>query len=139
VAIDLFYARLKVSACPPPPQCWLPHASLPAEWLPVSALWATPVCRLLPPDINEGYATVHGPIAERYYVYITPIPSIQASLAVLQALPPLAVAIPATAPNAARSEQTGSRSKKVTNGLKKEAISRKQTRTSQKKNNQQRL
>ena len=111
VSVDLFYARLKVSSCPPPPHCWLPHASLPSSWAPISALWTSPVCRLLPPTSGDmGTPITAFPSSsssssssgktssterqtqeglERYCVYLTPIPSIHAALGALQSLPSL--------------------------------------------------
>jgi len=88
-AVDLFYARLRVTPCPPPPACWVPHAPLAAVWLPVAALWAVPVCRLLPPGNHAAAPAGGGPVADQYVVYVTPIPSVAAAMQALQALPQL--------------------------------------------------
>lgn len=81
VAVDLFYARLRVSPCPPPPDCWRRHVTLPSVWCPVSCLWAISVCQLLPPKCPESAQKV------LYQIYVTPIPSLSASFAALASLP----------------------------------------------------
>jgi hypothetical protein len=81
VAVDLFYARLRVSPCPPPPECWRRHVTLPSVWCPVSYLWAVSVCQLLPPKSPESAQRV------LYQIYVTPIPSLSASFAALASLP----------------------------------------------------
>lgn len=81
VAVDLFYARLRVSPCPPPPECWRRHVTLPSVWCPVSCLWAVSVCQLLPPKSPESSQRA------LYQIYVTPIPSLSASFAALASLP----------------------------------------------------
>jgi hypothetical protein len=81
VAVDLFYARLRVSPCPPPPECWRRHVTLPSVWCPVSCLWAVSVCQLLPPKSPDSALNV------LYQIYVTPIPSLSASFAALASLP----------------------------------------------------
>lgn len=81
VAVDLFYARLRVSPCPPPPECWRRHVTLPSVWCPVSCLWAVSVCQLLPPKSPETSQRA------LYQIYVTPIPSLSASFAALASLP----------------------------------------------------
>jgi hypothetical protein len=81
LAVDLFYARLRVSPCPPPPECWRRHVTLPSVWCPVSYLWAVSVCQLLPPKSPESTQKV------LYQIYVTPIPSLAASFAALGSLP----------------------------------------------------
>ena len=81
VAIDLLYARLRVSPCPPPPDCWNRHVTLPSVWAPISCLWAVSVCQLMPPR------SPHSCLPVQYIIFVTPIPSIPASFAALAALP----------------------------------------------------
>jgi hypothetical protein len=82
VAVDLLYARLRVSPCPPPPDCWVKHVTLTSVWAPVSSLWAVPVCQMLPLTNPEcAGRTV------RYHIYVTPIPSLSASFAALSSIP----------------------------------------------------
>ena len=81
IAIDLLNARIRVSPCPPPPDCWCPHVTLPSIWAPISSLWAVPVCQLLPPNSPEYDHHV------RYIMYVTPILSLAASFSALASLP----------------------------------------------------
>lgn len=81
IAIDLLYARLRVSPCPPPPDCWNRHVTLPSVWAPISCLWAVSVCQLMP--LMSPQSCLH----VQYIVYLTPIPSISASFAALASLP----------------------------------------------------
>jgi hypothetical protein len=82
VAVDLLYARLRVSPCPSPPDCWVKHVTLTSVWAPVSSLWAVPVCQMLPLTNPEcAGRTV------RYHVYVAPIPSLSASFAALSSIP----------------------------------------------------
>ena len=83
VAVDILYARLRVSPCPPPPDCWVRHVTLSSVWAPVSSLWAVPVCQILPITNPE-----HAGNVIRYHIYVTPIPSITASFAALASIPP---------------------------------------------------
>ena len=82
VAVDLLYARLRVSPCPPPPDCWMKHVTLTSVWAPVSSLWAVPVCQMLPLTNPECAGR-----SFRYQVYVTPIPSLSASFAALSSIP----------------------------------------------------
>ena len=82
VAVDILYARLRVSPCPPPPDCWVRHVTLSSVWAPVSCLWAVPVCQILPITNPE-----HAGNVIRYHIYVTPIPSITASFAALASIP----------------------------------------------------
>ena len=82
VAVDILYARLRVSPCPPPPDCWVRHVTLSSVWAPVSCLWAVPVCQILPITNPE-----HAGNVIRYRIYVTPIPSIKASFAALASIP----------------------------------------------------
>ena len=81
IAIDLLYARLRVSPCPPPPDCWNRHVTLPSVWAPISCLWAVSVCQLMPPRSPQSCLPI------QYIIFVTPIPSIPASFAALASLP----------------------------------------------------
>ena len=149
VSVDLFYARLKVTSCPPPPHCWLPHASLPSSWAPVSVLWASPVCRLLPPtsggDLDTSSTSFPSSSSsssterqilqrlERYCVYLTPIPSIHAALGALQSLPSLSSHVSLTTSTRMTPSSTKARHTKPNRGIENKApIIKKKSNTGRK-------